>query len=113
MAQILSGLAAGGSSKLREMAMVRWCVPPHHSLGTTHVHDLLPRTQIDDESAMRRAAADRATEDGLTQEEANEYLTAEWKSLADCVVMLLDPGQSPPGTSVLDSSVEESDDLTG
>ncbi|HUV97517.1 MAG TPA: hypothetical protein VMV98_08620 [Acidobacteriaceae bacterium] len=67
--------------------------------------------KVDDESALRRAAAERAGSDGLEPEQANEFLDPDTKSVEDCVVMLLDPGQSPAGTSILDSSAKESNDL--
>jgi hypothetical protein len=50
-------------------------------------------------------------EDGLEQTGANEYLDPELKSLADCVVALLDPGLSPAGSSILGSGAELSNDL--
>lgn len=54
---------------------------------------------IHDAEAFRAAAITRAGEDGLT----------EWEpeTLADCAVMLLDPGESPPGSSIESSEADE------
>lgn len=62
---------------------------------------------IHDEHAFRQAAAERADSDGLDREESRAYLDAASKSLGDCAVMIFDPGTSPPGCSILDSSSEE------
>ncbi|MBQ4855674.1 hypothetical protein IMW82_13430 [Rhodanobacter sp. B2A1Ga4] len=53
---------------------------------------------------FRRAAHDRAIADGLGDEEASSYLEAEETSLGQCAVMLLDPGTSPNGSSIIDSA---------
>lgn len=50
---------------------------------------------------LRRAAHDRAIKDGLGEEEAREYL----KESADtCALMLLDPGASPEGLEIEEST---------
>lgn len=58
--------------------------------------------QIDDPERLRKAAEDRAVEDGLTVESWRETR----KGSMDDLVMLLDPG-SIPGCSVHNSSAEE------
>lgn len=62
--------------------------------------------RIYDEKAFRRAAYERGIEDGLSEEEAKEYLDPDSKSLGECGQMLIDPGVSPEGTEILQSSSE-------
>ncbi|MGH8159259.1 MAG: hypothetical protein ACREPQ_14155 [Rhodanobacter sp.] len=62
--------------------------------------------EIGDEVAFRQAAHDRALTDNLCDDEAATYLDIEETSLGQCAVMLLDPGVSPPGCSIVDSSTE-------
>ncbi|MEY2161399.1 hypothetical protein [Rhodanobacter sp. FW106-PBR-LB-2-11] len=59
---------------------------------------------VDDEAVFRRAAHDRALADQLGQEEAVSYLSADLTSVGQCAIMLLDPGVSPKGCSILDST---------
>lgn len=61
---------------------------------------------INDEQAFRQAAHDRALADDLGEEEAKEYLDAEAKPITDCAIMLLDPGISPPGSQIHESTSE-------
>jgi hypothetical protein len=59
---------------------------------------------VNDADEFRRAARDRAIADNLGDEEASSYLDAEETSLGQCAVMLLDPGISPNGSSIIDSA---------
>ncbi|MEY2152333.1 hypothetical protein AB7849_15615 [Rhodanobacter sp. 115] len=61
---------------------------------------------VHDESAFREAARDRALEDGLGDETANAYLDEEQHSLGQCAIMLLDPGVSPNGCQIIDSTAD-------
>lgn len=61
---------------------------------------------INDESAFRRAAYERALAEGLGEEEANGYLDPEANPVTNCAVMLFDPGTSPDGCEILDSVAE-------
>lgn len=58
---------------------------------------------ITDETAFRQAAREKALEDGLDEKDADTYLEDGGMSLSQCAIMLLDPGVSPPGSSILDS----------
>lgn len=58
---------------------------------------------VTDEAAFRQAARDRAISDGLSGNDADGYLDEDKMSLERCAVMLLDPGQSPDGSEILDS----------
>lgn len=60
---------------------------------------------VNDEVALRRAAYERALADKLSEEEAQQYLDPDG-ALADCVVMLFDPGVSPPGCQIEGSTAE-------
>lgn len=61
---------------------------------------------VRDEQAFRQAAHDRALEDGLDETMAKQHLNAAASSLRDCEIMLLDPGVSPKGCEILDSTAE-------
>lgn len=67
---------------------------------------------VHDSKEFRQAAHDRALTDGLDAETAQTFLNAEATSLGECAVMLFDPGMSPPGCSIEDSSHEEEPDLS-
>lgn len=70
--------------------------------------------EVFDERALWQAAIDRARDDGLfTDEPTKDVLDmlgdpdhAEGSSvdLAACLIMLLDPGESPPGCEIQQSS---------
>ncbi|AGG89079.1 MULTISPECIES: hypothetical protein [Pseudomonadota] len=60
--------------------------------------------ELNDEKAFRQAACDRARADDLGEEEARSYLDAEETTIGACAIMLFDPGMSPPGCSIVDSS---------
>jgi len=62
---------------------------------------------VDDEAGFRRAAHDRAIADDLGQQEAETYLNADLTTVGECAVMLLDPGVSPKGCSILDSTANQ------
>ncbi|MPS81667.1 MAG: hypothetical protein E2591_26695 [Achromobacter sp.] len=58
--------------------------------------------RVEDESAFRRAAQQQTLDEGGTDTEAREFLDVELTTLADCAVMLLDPGSLPEaGMSIL------------
>lgn len=61
---------------------------------------------VDDPQALLKVARERAAEEGLTEEEAEELLLEDGEpNVSGCLTMLLDPG-SLPGCSLLNSSVE-------
>ncbi|MBB5546527.1 hypothetical protein A8H39_00120 [Paraburkholderia fungorum] len=62
---------------------------------------------IHDPAAFRHAAYKRALDDNLGEDEAKEYLDAEKTSLGACAIMILDPGVSPDGASIENSSSDE------
>lgn len=62
--------------------------------------------ELHDEQAFRQAAYDRALADELSEEEARTYLDEEATSIGACATMLFDPGISPPGCSIVDSSAD-------
>jgi hypothetical protein len=59
--------------------------------------------RVHDEEAFRRAARDRALEDGVDESKCEDFLKASEKSLGECAIMLFDPGMSPDGADILDS----------
>ena len=59
--------------------------------------------RIHDERDFRQAAAEQYKKDGPPSEDAGEYLDPEKTSLGECAIMLLDPGTSPAGSSILES----------
>lgn len=62
--------------------------------------------RVYDEKQFREAAYDRAIEDGLDEASAAQYKDQEEKSLSECAQMFIDPGISPSGAEILDSSSE-------
>ncbi len=62
--------------------------------------------RVYDEERFREAAYDRAIQDGLDEETAMQYKHEEEKSLSECAQMLIDPGTSPSGAEILESSSE-------
>ena len=60
--------------------------------------------RISDEREFRQAARDRALVDGCTAAEAATYLNKRRTSLGQCGAMLFDPGTSPDGCQILDTS---------
>jgi hypothetical protein len=62
---------------------------------------------VHDPTAFRRVAYNRALEDGLEEEQAKEYLDREKMSLGACAIMILDPGVSPDGADIENSSSDE------
>ena len=63
--------------------------------------------ELTDQQALYRAALERATEEGLSAEEADEMLIDDdGINIGACLQMVFDPGQSWPGTQILDSSAE-------
>lgn len=62
--------------------------------------------EVHDVRDFVRAAREQARKDGLSEEEAKEYSA---RDLTGCAVMLFDPGMSPAGCTILDSSAEVSE----
>ena len=60
---------------------------------------------VDDAEAFAQAAVARAIEEGVDADDAASTYTAD--ALTDCARMLFDPGISPPGCEILDSSAED------
>lgn len=61
---------------------------------------------IYDPATFRAEAYARALKDGLDEEQAAEYLNPEKMSLGQCGIMLIDPGVSPDGAQIENSSAE-------
>lgn len=59
---------------------------------------------VSEVQAFVAAAVERAIAEGVSEEDARETYTAE--NLGACAVMLIDPGMSPPGSQIEDSSSE-------
>lgn len=62
--------------------------------------------RIWDVEQFREAAYKRALEDGMNEEEAQEFKDEEKNSLGDCAIMLLDPGCGPAGSEIENSSAD-------
>jgi hypothetical protein len=60
--------------------------------------------RVYDEQQFRGLAVNRAIQDGIEEKEAQQYQNPEEKSLAECAQMLIDPGVSPLGSEILESS---------
>lgn len=60
--------------------------------------------EIHDPEAFAMAALQRARDDGL--DDADLESTYSPDNLSACAIMLFDPGVSPPGCSIQDSSAE-------
>lgn len=56
--------------------------------------------EVHDEEALLEAGRAKAIEDGLSAEDAADM------DAGDCLRWIIDPGESPPGTGIQDSSVE-------
>ena len=64
--------------------------------------------EVKDEAELYEYAMRRSIEDGLSEEAAEEMLgSKEEPDISACLRMVIDPGTSPSGTSILDSSCEE------
>ena len=61
---------------------------------------------VHDEEEFRSEARDRALRDGLSIEEADAFKCDERTSLGECARMLIDPGLSPAGSQIEDSTAE-------
>jgi hypothetical protein len=59
-----------------------------------------------DEKAFRHEAWRRAAGDGLSREECDRYRDSDETTLAECAQMILDPGESPVGAEIVQSSAE-------
>ena len=63
--------------------------------------------EVHDPKALHVAARLRALADGITAGQLDEYIgTRAEPHIPSCLQMLFDPGTSPPGTSIQQSSVE-------
>ncbi|MGF6604758.1 hypothetical protein P3T23_009514 [Paraburkholderia sp. GAS448] len=62
---------------------------------------------VHDPAAFRQVAYKRALEDGLDEEDAKEYVDPKKMSLGACAIMILDPGVSPDGADIENSSSDE------
>lgn len=61
--------------------------------------------QVSDAGELRRAALERALADGITASDWRK--TRRERGPGADLVMLLDPGISPPGTEIMDSTAEQ------
>lgn len=61
-------------------------------------YTLTIEVDVDDENALMTAARAQAVKDGGTENQVND--------VADAIVWLLDPGVSPPGLLIVQSSCE-------
>lgn len=68
--------------------------------------------RINDADEFRRTAHTRAESEGVTDDDLAAYLDPDEMSLGDCARMIFDPGMSPNGCSILDSSADESTDTS-
>lgn len=57
--------------------------------------------EVGNEAAFRLAAHQRLIEQGVEEEEAAGYIDAAVTSIDTCAMVLLDPGDSPAGSSIL------------
>lgn len=57
--------------------------------------------EVFDESLFRKAARKRAIDDGLDEDSADAYLDPDIMSLDECGIMLIDPGTSPAGATIV------------
>jgi hypothetical protein len=62
--------------------------------------------EVFDEKVFRQKAKERALEDGLSEEDAAGYLDEECQNIGACAQMLFDPGISPDGCEIIQSSAE-------
>lgn len=62
---------------------------------------------VSDERALRAAAVANLIKDGMAPKGAREYRSKAKYSAGDCLRVLLDPGISPPGCQIEDSSAED------
>lgn len=63
---------------------------------------------VSDIGAFRQSAYNRAIQDGLSHAEASDFLLVDeeaegYKSLGECAVMVIDPGESPDGCEIYGS----------
>lgn len=61
--------------------------------------------KVHDETAFRQAAYDQAIKDGLSEDEACEYLNPEIYGVESCACMILDPGVID-GASIIEGLAE-------
>jgi hypothetical protein len=73
----------------------------------TTSHQVTIYVDVNDQDALFAAAMARAKEDGLEESDAQENLKPDGEvHIGNCLRMLLDPGVSPPGCSIEDSSCD-------
>lgn len=73
-------------------------------MGT--VYTFVLRIEVTDVMALYEAASERADEGGCGNSIEEIIGTAAEPDVFACVQMLLDPGESPQGTSIIESMVE-------
>lgn len=72
------------------------------------MHAVTIYVSVDDAEQLYEEAVRRAKADGLAQASIDSMLgTKEEISINDCLRYIFDPGTSPPGTSIQDSSCED------
>lgn len=63
---------------------------------------------VHDQEAFRQRAYSQALSEDLSEEDANVYLDKNLTSLGDCAIMIFDPGVSPNGCDIVESTAEVS-----
>lgn len=71
---------------------------------SSHYATVTIEVEIYDPEAFVAAAVKRAIAEGADEQDARKTYTAD--DLNACAQMLLDPGVGPPGSSIIESSVE-------
>ena len=67
--------------------------------------------RVTDRTALHAAAMTRAVADGMSRGDAYRVLgTKRRPDVPACLTMLFDPGLSPDGTEILDSTAEGADE---
>ena len=66
--------------------------------------------KVDEESQFRQRAYEQALAEHLEDDEAKTYLDSDETSLTQCAIMIFDPGVSPLGCSIQESSAEVDED---
>lgn len=81
--------------------LLEWASPePTPSLTRIPINVTISM-EVNDEAAFRKAARDRAVEDGLDEGSADAFLDPDIMSLDECGIMLIDPGTSPAGATIV------------
>jgi hypothetical protein len=81
-------------------------------MSNTETHHVSLFVQVSDSKALHAHAMEQAMDKdggGMSDVDAQEMLgTADEPNISACLRFTFDPGQSPPGTSILDSTCEGS-----